>query len=428
METITINEINYVLADYILKNAPIYSKSCRSSKDLIRKKNIDENNYLYARIIDSQWKISDGKSAKIDKVLIRQDFIKTINELQGENTIDDNGIEQAPNIIELDNHEKFRDNEDNIIEIQTRGERKHDQIYFKVTDIANGFEMDNLQDIIIDKRKSYQENVDYKYFICLNPANSGKKTCKNINDKPIVKKELFLTYQGILRVLFVSRNNKTDKFIKWASETLFTVQMGSIEQKNKLVSNILGVNAKVIKEVFNTNTNTLPCIYLFTLGTVKTLRSSMTIDHKYYDDSIVCKYGFTKDLSRRTVEHIDTFKSIPNCDLKLKFYGYVDPQYTSKAEIDIKQIINAFNINFNYKNYEELVIIPTELMKIIHKQYDQISKSYMGHISELITKIKELEDKYEKQELKHQLELQQEKFNNELLKKELEIAKLKNTS
>ena len=31
----------------------------------------------------------------------------------------------------------------------------------------------------------------------------------------------------MLKILCVSRNNKTTHFIKWATETLFTCQMGS---------------------------------------------------------------------------------------------------------------------------------------------------------------------------------------------------------
>ena len=65
----------------------------------------------------------------------------------------------------------------------------------------------------------------------------GNQTSKKV----IVNKELFLTYEGMLRVLFVSKNGKTRRFIKWATETLFTVQMGTIEQKNKIISSIKGV-------------------------------------------------------------------------------------------------------------------------------------------------------------------------------------------
>jgi hypothetical protein len=209
--------------------------------------------------------------------------------------------------------------------------------------------------------------------------------------------------------------------------------MGTSEQKEELVSTVLGVNAKIIKEVFNTDRNTIPCVYLFTLNTVKELRTSMNIDTKYADDAVVAKFGFTKDLSRRTGEHLTKYNKIQNVNLKLKYYSYIDPQYMSNAETDIKDIMVAFKIKLNYDNEDELVIIPKELMKIVERHYELIGKNYMGHISELITRIKELEDKYEKQLLTHQIELEQvkhnlelskEKYDHELLKKDFEIIKL----
>ena len=316
-----------------------------------------------------------------------------------------------------------------MIDIETRGERKVDCIYFKVKDVMVGFKMDNLDDNILDKKRGgYIEDNHYKYFNCKKPGKDGKKSDK-------IKKELFLTYEGILRVLFASHSPNVKPFIKWATEKLFTLQMGTLTQKEDLVSSVLGVNAKVIKEVFNADRNTLPCVYLFTLNTVKELRTSMNIDNTFTDDSVVAKFGFTKHLSRRTGEHITKYGKILNVNLKLKHYSYIDPQYMSDAEKDIKDSMTAFKINFNYENEDELVIIPKELLKMVDQQYDYIGKKYMGHISELITKIKELEDKNEKQSLNHQLEIQKvnhqlelskEKYENSLLRKDLEIIKLQN--
>jgi hypothetical protein len=203
-------------------------------------------------------------------------------------------------------------------------------------------------------------NIHYKYFICENTINNGKQTSKKI-----IKKTLFLTYEGILRVLFTTRNGKTTKFIKWATESLFSIQLGTKEQKEKLVSNILGINAKVVKEVFNCDTNSLPCVYLFTLGLVKDLRLSMNINNEYNDNSIVAKFGMTKNLSRRTTEHISNYKNINNCELKLKHYCYIDPQYISTAENDIKEYITSLDLKLNYNNEEELIIIPNKFNKLI---------------------------------------------------------------
>jgi hypothetical protein len=441
MISITHKNCAYIIGDYVIKNAPIYCKGSRSARDLIKNKEIQNNNYLFARNKDDKWTITDGKSAKVDKVFFNESFIKSIPELNKnqDKIVDDKGIEKAPNIIHLKDEDKFKDIDGNVIEIETRGEREYDKIYFRVKDVTEGFNMENLENNIQKEHTNYLKNIDYKYFICEKKYNVLNKTSKNVKLDTSIKKELFLTYEGMLRVLFVSRNNKTSHFISWATKTLFTVQLGTTKQKEELVGNILGVSAKVIKEVFNAGVNTLPCIYLFTLNTVKNLRQDMNIDNKYADDSIVCKYGFTKDLTRRTAEHIETYKKINNVELKLKYYSYIDPQYISKGESDIRLFMNALNINFNYDNMEEIVIIPKELFNLVQKQYEMIGHNYMGHISEIVTKIKDLEDKYEKLQLNHMLEMQKrehdiillnnklefqkEKYEHELLKKEVALMK-----
>ena len=573
--------------------------------------------------------------------------IPELNVNNKEKIVCNNGIEKAPDIILLDDSEKFKDNNDILLEIETRGVREYDKIFFKVKDVANAFDHKRLQNYIIDEDTNYIEDTHYKYFACetiksckkelfltfcgfrkvietsrrrfteafkqiankwlydlfdntsilynvdLNNikirSNLGyvycatsptvehvkigawrsninslfqryqtyygnnlnlyyyktynafelEKSChkffsKNlisnelfsksnldaylnylddhsikINDKifndimyeennnkllnynsnniiddknnfllnietvnnnnilyfncsdlekelnmnlyntilndkifindyiiftsrELIKKELFLTYEGLLRVLFVTRNGKTSKFIKWATEILFAIQLGTKEQKQKIIGDILGVSAKVVKEVFNCDTNTLPCVYLFTLGYVKDLRESMNIDIKYNDNNIICKYGRTDNLSRRTKEHLSHYKKIKNSELKLKYYSYIDPQYISNAENDIKNFIDCLNLKFNYSNEEEIIIIPNDskYLKLISEKYEHIGKKYAGHISELISRIKELENYIEKQELKYNLEkekllsdlnLQKEKYEHELLKKDYKL-------
>jgi len=435
MEIIIIDNINYILGDNIISNAPIYAKGCRSSRELIRNKKIEASKYIYGRQINDKWMKTEGKSVKFDKVLLKEEIIKSIAELNNLNQVinDDNGIEKAPDIIHLSDNEKFKDDEGIQLEIETRGEREVNKIYFKVKDVMVSFSMDNLDKNIHDNKTAFKEHEHYKYFNCKIVRNSDKST---------IKKELYLTYEGILRVLFASHNKKVKQFIKWATETLFTCQLGNKEQKEKLISDILGVSAKIIKEVFNCDSNTLPCVYLFTLGYVKDLKKSMNIDNKYNDDCIVAKYGFTKDLSRRTGEHIKTYNKIEGCNLKLKYYSYLDPQYISNGEMDIKEFIQALQLKLSFENYDELIVIPKEYIKMIAEKYEHIGKKYSGHISELITKIKELENQNEKQELSHnyeiqkimhekdkllnEIELQKEKYEHQLLKKDYELLKIQN--
>ena len=340
-----------------------------------------------------------------------------LNDVHNDTNLLESDILSIPNIIELDNSEKFKDENNNIIDIEIRGIRKIDSIFFKENDVSNKFNIDNLLSKLSNK-EVYSEDIHYKYFNCQKNGKSQTKKNKQSTTK------LYLTFQGMLKVLFDYDNSNIKLFIKWTIEILFN-QINTIKQKEELICSVLGINAKIIKEVFNADKHTLPCVYLFTLNNVKELRNSMKIDNIYLDDSIVAKFGFTKDLSRRAGEHIIKYNTIENVNLKLKYYSYIDPHYMSSAEIDIKDFMLAFKTKFIFENEDELVIIPKELMKMVERQYEFIGKSYMGYISELIIKIKDLQDKNEKQELNHQLELIQERFEKQKLNHQLELSEKK---
>lgn len=571
MTAIIINKEEYISSDILFEKAPLYCKVSRTGRDLIKKKKITD--YIFAKLINNKWCVSDGKSYKFDKIFLKKSFYDTIPEVNQDKVIvDDNNIPLAPDIIYLDDSEKFKDENGVCVEIETRGSRKVDSIYFKVKDVSISFKLDNLLTTIIDKRKGgYIENEDYKYFNC-------EKKC---NEKTKIKKELFLTFYGLLR-LFINRHdpktkecnvvniiknnyndinwicdkplkckyrpdmysiindnvllieidehqhkhydanidkirtksiynefknknitiirfnpdsykdsedishntitdddnemsirmsilidtinetinntqsgikeiklffdnfklnsnnistyhyNKNIKDKKFPSDMLkniyniiFTSMLGTPEQKTKYVSDILECSAEDVKEVFNTDRNTLPCVYFFTLGFVKDLRTSMKIDNKHLDDSVVAKYGLTKDLSKKTDKFMTKYNKIENVNLKCKYYSYIDPQYISKAETDIKDFMSIFNTKFNFNKEDELVIIPKEQIKLVERQYDFIGKSYMGHVSELITKIKDSDHQLEILKNNHQIEISKVTHQLEMLKKDLEIMKLK---
>lgn len=258
MEIQIINNKKYYAADEIIKKAPIYSKGVKSAKELMTKKEISETKYIYARLNGDNWIKSDGSSRKYDKIFIIKSYADTLEkimkEINGSKDIcDDDGIEKAPDVIDLNDNEKFKDDKGNILEIETRGERECDKIYFKVKDVAKSFDMKSLYDVLKHKDGGYIKDDHYKYFISEKTFFDSKK--KDKNNK--VSKELFLTYNGILRVLFASRNNKTACFVKWATEKLFTLQMGTVKQKHQLIADEMGVDASVIAEIFDKDASSL---------------------------------------------------------------------------------------------------------------------------------------------------------------------------
>ena len=81
----------------------------------------------------------------------------------------------------------------------------------------------------------------------------------------------------MLKILFSSRTGDADKFVDWATETLFTVQMGTADQKETLASTLIGQPVKNVRAVFKTCAKKVPCIYRFALGTAKQLRPMMDL-------------------------------------------------------------------------------------------------------------------------------------------------------
>jgi hypothetical protein len=267
--------------------------------------------------------------------------------------------------------------------------------------------MPNILDTIRKSKKDYKLNEHYKYFIqhCSdrNPSTSNKRK---------IEKLMYITYEGMLIVLCGSRSEKAKTFKKWATKTLFTVQMGTVKQKQKLSSKLLGVSVASVKEAFNASATEYPCVYLCTFNTVDKLRKSMKIDVKYTDDMIVCKYGYTKDLSRRLSEHEKTYGKIKGCELMVKHYSIIDPMYIAEAETDVKDYFEALDAGMKYENYDELIILKQTQLKSVEKQYKQITCAYAGHMKAII---KDIED------LKKEMELREEKHKNEIMMKNNEI-------
>ena len=270
--------------------------------------------------------------------------------------------------------------------------------------------MENLQNILIKNNTTYFENKDYKYFIC-----NKKNTILNKTSK----KELFLTYQGMLRVLFISRNSKTIHFIKWATEIIFVSQLGNVEQKDNLASDLLGVNYKTIKDVFKTNTSKTPCVYLYLIGNANKL-----LNNKYSDDDLLCKFGCTDDLPRRTYEHDKLFNKEFTIKIELICFSIIESKYIFNAESNINHFFKSNLVE--YKNMNELVIINKKDIGQIKQHYSMIQHSYIGRYEEMHTKISQLEkdiiELNNKILLKDKdIELLVEKHKNEIQNKEIEL-------
>ena len=124
--------------------------------------------------------------------------------------------------LELEPHEKFHDTDGEILEIETRGRRHVDEIFFRVRDVMKRFDMPRLDIVLREKTGNYEIELHYKCFTRFT-TQKNLLGSKNNTKKPV--KSLFLTYHGLMRVLIVSRNKNAEKFSRWAITKLFAMQL-----------------------------------------------------------------------------------------------------------------------------------------------------------------------------------------------------------
>ena len=223
----------YYLADELKKLSPDYFVgTSKTIRKIIERKNIPNTEYTYATTFKKQWRICDT-SCKKGKLLLNKNWCelniqlnqKITNdkkEIDIEDNIEDDDIDndneeinvisqeqilEAPSILILEDHEKFRDSDGKIIEIQTRGEKIQDKIYFKVKDVSIGFDLPYLKDSLLKTDRGYERNVDYVTFIIT-----------DINKN--VKKSIYLTYKGFVKYITKSRKYIPDTLTNWLTELL----------------------------------------------------------------------------------------------------------------------------------------------------------------------------------------------------------------
>lgn len=365
----------------------------------------------------SEW-IPSEESYKTAKVFITEEWVhNNLIQFKTNKTEEDLKIEamKAPPVLELTDDEKFVDVNGNKLDIEVRGTKEMNNIYFKACDIGNKFKLGDVNDTLIGTNSSFKLHIHYKVFKRPRPDSYSSDTNKKIGGN---QKALFLTFKGLTKLLYVSHSKNAEHFQDWANKILFTHQLGSKEEKKKLANKLLGIDINEARTVFNASSCKVSSIYLLTLGYVKDLRNTFNIDNSFNDNHLVVKYGRTDDLKRRLAKHQSTYNKLSNVNVMLKLYSYVDNELVSKAESDIKMIFQLGKNILKNPDYDELAIINPDDFDKIKKAYDIIRSNYGGTQVEYISKIICMEKD-------HQLAIMKLENENALLKKDNEILQLK---
>jgi hypothetical protein len=369
---------------YLKDEIPTYFEGFSTNVfKIVKKKDVPEIEYCYASYsTKTGWKVLEKDTVySRKKMLITKSWCD--KHIPGLDTSQTNTeYDPLPPLLKLDDDERFKDENNTVIDIQIRGEERHmDKVFFRGVDIGRMLEIDQIRTTLTKSTSTFEKDVHYTYFSKEKSDNKGGHTIA-----------LYLNYWGLMKLLFTSRKNIAIHFQRWAVSTLFTVQMGSPDDKHKLVSDVLGVNIKVIKSFLDTGVTATPVVYMFTLGKVKDLRVIFDIPDSFGDDSIVVKYGLSKDLKRRSQEHDKTFgkllKGTPCSEMVLKYHVYIDQFYLSNAETDIANYFKGAHWALNHVKIDELACIPDHMLNsIVHNEFKRIGEAYGGKLQDLQMKI-----------------------------------------
>jgi hypothetical protein len=325
-------------------------------------------------------------------------------------------VKNAPPILHLSDDEKFHDVDGRVIDIETRGERDRKNIYFKVKDVSIGFEMPRLNDTLTRER-GFEREIHFTTFKReIRSVIDGSKPCKTT---------LYLTYKGLLRVLFASRNKHVDKFQDWAEEKLFTIQLGSKEQKVKLGTDLCNISLKTYKAIFESHTSNFPSIYLLSLGKVRDVRATFGISDTISGDSVVYKYGFTKDFARRIGEHQDAYSKLPGVTVDVKWFQNIDIKYLSDAENEVEDECSAYGTRLILPKFKELIVLNDKQFDHMQKSYRRIGKEYAGATAELNETIALLRTEIKDMRMQHKHDLLEKDMVIQRLTMQNEMSSLK---
>jgi len=396
------NQEYYLGTEIIKNNQNIFTNKIntkiRQRKMVIDKLQPPTNKHMYMYYNEKTkcWKVSTVSYSKA-KLFIEKTFFD--NFVLANNS---NKLKPLPPIIHLQDNEKFYD-DNGVINIEARGARTKSKIFFKMEHIAVGFEITYLKKTLIANNTNYLINEDYVFF-----EKENKQKC------------MFITYKGILKIIFNSRNKKTKKFRSWMENVLFTCQMGNSEEKTSLASDLLGIEIKsFISTLKATSAASLPAIYLIKIGFIGDLEEIECERNNVH----VFKYGFTDNLERRANEHSRKYGKLKGSNVCMYKFIYIDSAYLSQAETALKQkfsVAKAIKIKFQQEQEIIGITLNKEGKQSIMDSFDILFKKFGGKLKDMKHQNDLLLQKQETT-IRHEYELKMQKMEAESSKRIMEL-------
>jgi len=249
-------------------------------------------------------------------------------------------------------------------------------------------------------KKTYKYGEDYVKF----------RVSKRVNGRNTSTEKIYMLMPGLVSMLAASRTHESKQFIRWVCTTIFTVAIGTDDQKLRLFSDSMDVSLAHAHRVLGKCPRVMQGIYYLRIsegleplvkdkkigklireaiddGTVKESDHFIKLGmSKKYDDTEVRRSAHL-GLSRRFAEHERGFAKILGTDPKVISFGDILDKQTSSAEKEALDTAREYCRDFSFPGHDEWFILPARKATDFKTAIDNIIREHEITYSDLMTDV-----------------------------------------
>jgi hypothetical protein len=272
-----------------------------------------------------------------------------------------------PPKLVLDDDEKLRDNDDQIIELEFYGERHPEDIFVSSSSVASFLGIQN------NHHGSLLEGEHYVYA-----------------QAPGQLPRLLYTYAGFLNKVISSRSPKSTFFTLWITRVVFAAHLGTLKQKTELAHE-MGCSLQASTD-FMRHTPKIECIYVLFIGKLDAaMRAKFNIPASFPDGATVVKFGRTVDGRERIIENSRKYGR----QIRMLRFAYVSSEHQKDAEKMLKDFFLTTETWIGcVEGHSELATMDVDnkkTMRLLDVRIKEISDKYAGVAKDYIKDL-ELKD------------------------------------
>ncbi|KAJ3181718.1 hypothetical protein HDU87_000736 [Geranomyces variabilis] len=429
----SLQDVTYWRADALMAIVPGCGRTQRTFTTI---KNVPRDKFIYGLQQNGRWSVSNNQDhpPKQAKVLIEVDWAKRnlANDLPlsnkrkplfpttqlpapkrqhiGASSDREREDDISPPILELNDDEKFKNAAGEIVEIETRGQRRVRAVFFKASDVSALIDGDpeSMRKKLLHPASSYVRGAEEDFV-------TFRKSEDNMS------RDLFLTYMGAMRAFATSRMPNSRPFLEYAVRVVQTVQMGNDNDRVALAANLAKADLRTAQYVFKECIPPPAGVYLISIGTFKDLHRSLGLTIQARDDDEIVKFGRSDNCAVRMSQHLTDYGALRGARPTFLAQIAVNPFKSARCEELVKRFFaqkgrmldtsgNELlkNDEIRQRHCDELAIIPKAQLRTAKEEYKRLgadfggAKSLVLFLSEILTKNAELEKAMEQQMMVHE--------------------------